>query len=99
MQGSPRALGLDRLLQPLPGAGRNACRLAVVIWCYLDDSGTDGTTPTVTMTGYLSSASEWNRFERKTKALFKRYKIGHLSIGAGSSPLIGVQSRPLSSMV
>ncbi len=46
-----------------------------MLWCYLDDSGTDGTTPTIVMAGYIARLAQWRGFEREANRLFKRSKV------------------------
>lgn len=46
-----------------------------MLWCYLDDSGTDGTTPTVTMAGYVADYRSWRHFERQSRKLFASFGI------------------------
>lgn len=65
---------LEWLVQPLPRGNGN--RLIAMLWCYLDDSGTDGTTPTVTMAGYVAPLANWRRFEIESRKHFKKHRIG-----------------------
>lgn len=76
-EGEDTALGVDCLAHPLPNAQDNARRLLVMLWCYLDDSGTDRTTPTVTMAGYVAPLSKWRHFEVSSRRLFKSYNVGN----------------------
>jgi hypothetical protein len=46
--------------------------------CYLDDSGTDGSAPVLTMAGYVGTSSNWIAFERASKTIFDRFEVSRL---------------------
>lgn len=61
----------EALVQHMADARRNARRRLIMIRCYLDDSGTDGGQPTVTMAGYLAPYKAWKSYERAARKHFK----------------------------
>ncbi len=63
-------------MRPLaPIVGINPNRLVAVAVVYLDDSGTHGDTPIITMAGYVFSAREWEEFERKSNRFLKEHRV------------------------
>jgi hypothetical protein len=49
--------------------------VVAVLYGYFDDSGTDVGSPVAVMAGYVAHASDWKKFENKTKRLFDRHGI------------------------
>jgi hypothetical protein len=46
-----------------------------VLYAYFDDSHTHEGTRTVTMAGYIAQAEGWEKFEKQSRALFKRDRV------------------------
>lgn len=42
-----------------------------MIHCYLDDSGTDKSTPQLTIAGYIASPDGWEKFEERSENFFR----------------------------
>lgn len=57
------------------GMGMPKGRLICMLWCYLDDSGTDREAPVVSIAGFVSPAGGWEWFEQQSRKLFKRQKL------------------------
>jgi len=46
-----------------------------MLQCYLDDSGTDGVSPIITLAGYLARSNSWEQFEKQSAVLFKKKSL------------------------
>jgi hypothetical protein len=46
--------------------------------CYLDDSGTDGPSPILTMAGYVGARPQWAAFEQRAAKIFADFKVTSL---------------------
>jgi hypothetical protein len=51
--------------------GRDRERAVIVLITYLDDSGTDRSSPVATMAGYVGGIEEWEAFEANTATVFE----------------------------
>jgi hypothetical protein len=72
--GSP----LGRTIGALCGGGDLWRRLILVLACYLDDSGTTGDCPVITMAGYIGLAQGWADFEKMAIEIYSNYGIGEI---------------------
>jgi hypothetical protein len=67
--------GVESIIAALDWADDLSSRVVAVIYGYFDDSGTDAESPVAIMAGYVAHASDWKKFENKTKRLFEREAI------------------------
>src|SRR4051794_39139472 len=71
-------LGLYRIVAPVLGADDPARRVVAVIVVYMDDSGTDGASPAVSIAGYVSTLGTWQGFERRARPVLNAYGVARL---------------------
>jgi len=63
---------------PLLGSVFQRPGQTVMLYFFLDDSGTDERSPVITMAGYVALAHNWAIFGKRAKKLYARYGITQL---------------------
>jgi hypothetical protein len=61
--------GVGAILAPTALAQDIAKRVVLVLYAYLDDSGTHDSSPTVVLGGYVAQEAQWRAFERAARSL------------------------------